>query len=149
MKMSRNYKMMGNLVLALASALLVAGFAGAQSVPYTTGKFSLPFEARWGLVTLPAGDYQFQMDNMKATGPIEIFRGTKAVALISSQGYSTVSSGRAALTVVRTAEGSTVRDLSLPEIGKVLHYAPHKPRPGSAAAEREIAQMVMVPIEGK
>lgn len=149
MKTNRNYGMVMNLVLALASALLLAGLAGAQSGPYTTGKFTLPFEARWGLATLPAGDYEFTMDNMKPTGAIEIFRGTKAVALISSQGYNELSAGQAQLRVVRTAQGNVVRDLSLPEIGKVLHYAPHKPGRSSAAAEREIAQVVPIAIEGK
>ncbi len=148
MKTNRNCRMLGNLVLVLASALVLAASAGAQSAIYA-GKFTLPFEARWGLATLPAGDYEFTMAS-NSPPTIEVFRGTRAVAQIcASQGSSRVQAGRAALTVVRTSNGNTVRDLSLPDLGMELHYAPHRPGRRSAAAEREIAQVVSVPIEGK
>jgi hypothetical protein len=139
--------MVKNLVLALAGALVFAGLASAG--PSVAGKFTLPFEARWGLATLPAGDYQFTMESVGAPATIEVFRGAKPVALIFANALSTVSSGQAELTIVRTREGNTVRDLSMPDVGIALHYAPHRLRRGSAAAEREVAQVVSVAIEGK
>jgi hypothetical protein len=149
MKTNRSCTMVRNLGLALAGALVFAGLASAQSTSYVGGKFTLPFEARWGLATLPAGDYEFTMDSVNGPATIKVFRGTKAVALISSQGRSSVPAGRGALTIVRSRNGNTVRDLSLPEMGVALHYAPHKAKSGSAAAERDIAQVIAIPIEGK
>lgn len=148
MKTNRSCRMVRNLGLALAGALVCAGLSSAQSSPYA-GKFTLPFEARWGLATLPAGDYRLTMDSVN--GPAHIFRGTKGVALIPSQGWSSVSAGRDALTIVRDRNGNTVRDLSLPQMGVALHYAPRKAKSGSTAAEREreSAQVIAVPIEGK
>jgi len=71
------------------------------------------------------------------------------VALLSTSRRSTVWAGPAALTIVQKRYGNTVRDLTLLEIGVALHYAPHKPARGSAAVEREIAQVVSVAEKGK
>jgi hypothetical protein len=51
------------MLSSLALALLGPCLANAQGL---TGKFTLPFEARWGLATLQAGDYSFKLDH--ATG---------------------------------------------------------------------------------
>ena len=146
MKTSRSYTTVRNLAFALAGAMVFAGFASAQSA---SGKFTLPFEARWGMATLPAGDYKFTMDSVNSPAIIEVYRGTKAVALVLTSHWSVVSAGPAALTIVRTGDGNTVRDLSLPRIGVALQYASHKPRRISAAAEREMAQVIAVPVRGK
>jgi hypothetical protein len=148
MKTNRSCTMVRNLGLALAGALVCAGLASAQGY---VGKFTLPFEARWGQATLPAGDYNFTMDTVNGPARIKISRGTKGVALILSQAWSPVSAGRDALEIVRNSNGNTVRDLNLPEVGLALHYAPHKAKSGSTAAEREreTAQVIAVPISGK
>jgi hypothetical protein len=59
MKSMRNFTL---LKLAMGSLLAIcfnAGYANAQTV---AGKFTLPFEARWGQATLPAGDYSFRLE---------------------------------------------------------------------------------------
>jgi hypothetical protein len=142
MKTNRISRIVTNLVLALAGAFIFAGVANAQVV--CAGKFTLPFEARWDRAVLPAGDYSFTLDSVEPFARIQLYRGTKAVALIQSGAYDEVSSGASALTVVSDSAGNTVRDLSLPEIGMVFHYAPHKSRQASAAAEREISQTLPV-----
>ena len=68
MKTNRSYTMVRNLVLALASALVFTGLASAQAA---SGKFTLPFKARWGLATLSAEDYQFIMDSVQSPATIE------------------------------------------------------------------------------
>jgi hypothetical protein len=133
--------MVRNLGLALAGALVCAGLASAQGY---AGKFTLPFEARWGQATLPAGDYKFTMDSVNGLARVKISRGTKGVALISSQSWSPVSPGRDTLTIVRNSNGNTVRDLSLPETGVAWHYAPHKAKSGSTAAGADA-----VPVPGR
>jgi len=146
MKTNQSYKMVRNLVLALAGALIFTGLASAQTAQ---GKFTLPFQAQWGMATLPPGDYSFKLDEAQSAGELVLWRGKKPVALIHSQSYSLESAGQSALTVVRSDSGNVVRDLSLPEIGVVLHYAPHKPGRNSAAAEREIAQKIPIGTSGK
>jgi hypothetical protein len=148
MKTNRSCTMVRNLGLAVAGTLVCAGLASAQGY---SGKFTLPFEARWGLVTLPAGDYNLTMDTVNGPARIKISRGTKGVAFILSQAWSPASAGRDELTIVRNSNGNTVRDLNLPEMGVALHYTPHKAKSGSTAAEREreTAQLIAVPIKGK
>jgi hypothetical protein len=148
MKTNRSSRMVTNLVLALAGAFIFTGVASAQA-PVYAGKFTLPFEARWGLATLPAGDYSFKLDTVDPGGALVLFRGTKAVALIWNQEHSMERSDRSRLTVVQNSAGNTVRELSLPDIGVVLHYPAPKPGRASAAAEREIAQVVPVSTSGK
>jgi hypothetical protein len=115
-----------------------AGVASAQAL---AGKFTLPFETHWGPNTLPAGNYSFELD--ETSGPssvVHVFHEDKSVAFVISQSYKTNPSGRISLTVLRNSSGNTVRDLNLPQIGMVFHYAP-KPGHASAAEEREIAQI--------
>jgi hypothetical protein len=126
------------LKLATASLLAIcfnAGLASAQ----TAGKFTLPFEARWGEATLPAGDYSFKLEELPTGYKVHVFQGTKNIAYIVNQGFDGEPTGPISLTVIRNSAGNTVRGLSLPEIGVVLHYGP-KPR-RSAAEEREIARI--------
>jgi hypothetical protein len=148
MKTDRSWRMARNLVLALASAFIFAGAASAQLRAYT-GNITLPFDVRWGGATLPAGDYTVELDEPQSFCIVRVFRGTKSVALIRSKGYSMQSSGANALIVVRGSAGATVRDLSLPGIGVVLHYTPHKPGRTSPVVERETARVLPVTTSGK
>lgn len=143
MKSTRNFTL---LKLAMALPLAIgfnAGFANAQTV---VGKFTLPFEAHWGHATLPAGDYSFMLER----GPdakLLVSRGNKNVAYIVAQGYTAEPPVGASMTVVQNSAGNTVRELSLPGIGKTLRYAPNKP--GRAAEERLSAQLIPVTTAGK
>ncbi|MGH9405358.1 MAG: hypothetical protein ACRD3D_05910 [Terriglobia bacterium] len=147
MKSIRSFTLVRLATLALLAACFNAGLASAQEA--MAGTFTLPFEARWGSAILPAGNYSFTLDHAGSGGILQVSRGTKGVALIQSQSYSTESSGRSELTVVRNSAGTTVRDLSLPAIGEVLHYAPHNPRRSAAAAEQEAALRFPVTAAGK
>ncbi|HEV2201755.1 MAG TPA: hypothetical protein VGR73_18195 [Bryobacteraceae bacterium] len=132
--------------LALGSLLAIclnAGFANAQTM---AGKFTLPFAAHWGQANLPAGDYSFRLEEGPG-GKVQVIRGNKAIAFVVDRGYSTDTSAGMSMTVVRNRAGYSVCDLNLPAIGKVLHYAPAKPRRNSAASEREIAQLT-IPVTG-
>jgi hypothetical protein len=130
------------LGLALLAACINAGYASAQALQ---GKFTLPFAARWGQVTLPAGNYSLKLDSANGPSMLRIYRERKGVALIMAQSQIKNDSGCAKLTVV----GGTVRALSLPEIGIALQYAPHHAKHLTAPEEREIAQIVPVATSGK
>jgi len=130
------------LGLALLAACLNPGHASAQAFQ---GKFTLPFEARWGPAALPAGDYSFTLDSVNANCTLRLYREKTGVAMILAQAQNKAHSGSAQLTVVR----GTVRTLSLPEVGVVLEYAPTHPKHLTAPEEREIAQVVPVIVTGK
>jgi|SRR5208337_2163368 len=138
----RNSKLLRLLGLALLAACFNAGHASAQVFQ---GKFTLPFEARWGQATLPAGDYSFTLDSVRKTCALRLHRGNNNVALILSQAQDENYSGQAKLTVV----AGTVRALSLPGIGLVLEYPPQHHGYLTAPEERKIAQIVPVATTGK
>jgi len=130
------------LGLVLLAVCFNAGHAGAQVFQ---GKFTLPFEARWGRATLPAGDYSVTLDSANPMCTLKLQRGNRVVAMILAQAKDMNNSGRAELTVVR----GTVRALNLPSIGMVLQYAPHHFNHLTAPEERAIAQVVPVTTTGK
>ena len=123
------------LGLVLLAVCFNAGHASAQMFQ---GKFTLPFEARWGKAALPAGEYSFSVDGGCATCPLQLTRGNSTVAMILAWGQNVKSSGHANLTLVR----GTVRTLSLPEIGVVLYYNSPQPKRLTAPEERELARIV-------
>ncbi|MFZ0964510.1 MAG: hypothetical protein WAO35_26905 [Terriglobia bacterium] len=134
------------LVRFLGLALLAACFnAGPASAQVFQGKFTLPFAARWGQTTLPAGDYSFTLDSANANCTVRLYNENGGVAMVLAQVQDKSDAGRAALTVVR----GTVRALSLPEIGIILQYAPQRPKHLTAAEEREISQVVPITASGK
>lgn len=128
------------LKVAMGSLLAVCFNAGVASAQTLAGKFTLPFETHWGPNTLPAGNYSFELDETGPNAIVHVFHGDKSVAFVISQSYNTNPAGRISLTVLRNRSGNTVRDLNLPQLGVVLHYAP-KSGSASAAEEREIAQI--------
>ncbi len=138
----RNSKLLRLLGLALLAVCFNAGHASAQVFQ---GKFTLPFEARWGQAILPAGDYSFRLDSVDPACLVQVYRGNRVVAMLLAQANTQADSGRAQLTVVRGA----VRTLSLPSIGVVLQYAPHHFKHLTAPEERELAQIVPVATTGK
>lgn len=132
--------------VALLAICLNAGRANAQVV---AGKFTLPFEAHWGPVTLPPGDYSFTLDKATLDGTITLFRGANAVALISCQGGEEKRFDRSELILVGNSASRSIRELHLAKIGMVLTYRPYRPRRDKAAEEREVAQVIPVIGTGK
>jgi hypothetical protein len=110
--------------LAVLAAALSASLASAQEYQ---GKFTLPFEARWGSAVLPAGDYTFRVNASEAPCMVSVSQGQQIVALIltSSTTRGEVA-GSSALIAVRIAGSSHIRALQLAEVGVVLEYSPPK-----------------------
>jgi hypothetical protein len=128
--------------LALLAACLMAGHANAQEFE---GKFTLPFQARWGNATLPAGNYFFTVGSPGTPFQVHLYRGRKCVGVIMAQSFDKTYSGLAELTL----EEGSVRALNLPEIGIVLQYTPHHPKHLTAPEERQLAQLVPVTAASK
>ena len=134
MKTTRMFTVLRLMVLGV----LVAGFnlkpASAQTFQ---GKFTLPSEARWGLATLPAGEYTFTLDT-NYPAKFTVGCGTRNVALIPAQRSSHSTSGRSEMAL----ENGTVREVSLPQIGKIFVYptdnAGHRAAPQAPQVARTI-----------
>ncbi|MGO9617135.1 MAG: hypothetical protein ACLP6W_12110, partial [Bryobacteraceae bacterium] len=68
------------------------------------------------------------------------------VALVMPQSHNPAVAGPAALVIDKGKGGCTVREIRLPDIGAVLYYAPVKPKHGTAAEEREVAQLIPISV---
>jgi hypothetical protein len=143
MKTNRRVTVIRLLVLVV----LAAGFNGkpakAQGTNHVQGTFTLPFAARWGFATLPAGDYSFVLQGTGVTfGMLTVYRGTRSVALIPSKVVNKTESNRSELVL----GGGTVRKLTLAQMGLTLEYP--APRRRAAPNEMELAQTIPVATAG-
>lgn len=141
--------------LTLVKTLLVvailcwsATLASAQSA--IKGEFSLPFEAHWGQVVLPAGDYSFNLASVRAPTVIQI-RGEQANVLVMAQATTDLPSptDESALVLVRSGSNRIVRSLRLGPLGVSLFYAPHKGKAVNVAQAPELIQRLPVHVTGK
>ena len=146
MNSNRSYKRIWLVGVALLASCFGAGLARAQEY---AGKFTLPFEARWGQATLPAGDYSFKLDKSQSSSTIQLLQGNVTVGFVKSQAYDVKRSGENSFIVVRTRTGKSVSELRLPEIGVVLHYTIRQAIPVMAAEDRGIPNVIPVTVTGK
>ncbi len=143
MKSIRNNTLLRTLALGVMASSLGAVVANAQTV---RGTFSLPAEVRWGTATLQAGDYAFSSEGMRTGDMLQVTQGGKAVAMVLPQSHDPAVAGRAVLVIRQGKAGCTVSEIRLPEVGVVLRYAPYKPKHGTAAHEREVAQAIPIAV---
>ena len=149
MKANRSSRMARHLVLALVSACIFAGAASAQE-PACEGKFTLPFEAQWGGVTLPAGGYAFTL-NSTAVGSrvVTVVRDQQKVAIVMAQGRSKSDSTKAsALIVTRIGGRARIDALHLAEVGDFFYIAP-KAEGLQTASVPQLIQRIPVFTSGK
>jgi hypothetical protein len=139
MKSIRNNTLLRTL--ALGALVCCAGVANAQSFQ---GKFSLPTKVSWGIATLQKGDYTFSLEGMRTGNTLQLMQNGKMVALLQPQSHDPATAGPAALVIYSGKSSSTVREIRLPDIGVVLYYAPHIPKHGTAAEEREVAHLIPI-----
>lgn len=129
----------------LVMGVLVAGLnAKPASAQVLQGKFTLPSEARWGLATLPAGDYSFKLDRGSVQPLVAVYRGARCVALILPSGTRDTTSDRAEIVL----QGGIVRELSLPQIRETVRFPAHNPRHRIAPEESQVAQIIPVAVAG-
>ena len=141
MKTHQKLSIVSLLVLGVLAAGLSAKPASAQDIE---GKFTLPTATRWGMATLPAGDYSFKLDKAKAYGMIAVYRGERTVAFVMPQAFGDRTSDRSEMTLVSGA----VRELNMPQIGTSLRFSDHNLRHRRAPKEIELAQAIPVTAVG-
>jgi hypothetical protein len=147
MKSTRSLKSVRILLLAVLAAGLSASLARAQEYE---GKFTLPFEARWGTAVLPAGDYSLRVNASQEPRILSVSQGRQGVAFIltSNTTWGEVA-GSSALIAVRSAGSYRIRALRLAEAGVVLEYMPPKAERQLLAQQPVLFQRVPVIAAGK
>jgi hypothetical protein len=115
------------LVKVLSLGVLVAGInatlANAQEIK---GKFTMPFEAHWGGITLPPGDYTITLD-LAARSTVEVMQGRRGLGFVLRSGVSEdKKSGPSAMLAIPTQGGYRITTLHLEELGVTLYFAPPK-----------------------
>jgi hypothetical protein len=143
MKAIRNYIGFGSFALALLVLCSGAQLANGQNVE---GDFTLPFNAQWAQVTLPAGHYSFTLDSASRGGILILRRGTKGMGLVVTRLRDESNSEVSYLTVMHENGVNTVTELALACKGVVLRYPQHHQKLSRAAKEREMAQLIPVAV---
>jgi hypothetical protein len=136
------------LLLAVLAAGLSASLASAQEYQ---GKFTLPFEARWGKAVLPAGDYSFCVNPSAPPYTVLVSQEGRGGAFIEANVGATRGevADSSALIAVRNAGSYRIRALRLAEAGVVLEYTPPKAESQLLAQQPELFQRVPVIAAGK
>ena len=149
MKTNRSSRMVRNLVLTLAGAFIFAGTLSAQE-PACEGRFTLPFDAQWGDVTLPTGDYAFRLESTALGSHIvTVVQGQRRVAMVMAQAKSQGDSARAsALIVTRSGGHARIDALHLVELSDFFFSAP-KAKGLQTASAPQLIQRIPVSTKGK
>ncbi len=144
--------------LVLLAMLATVASVGLLSAEDYVGKFTLPFEVRWGKAALPPGDYTFNIDLARGGHMAKIIdQDGNSVAMIMASGTSDRQlDGRSELILVRRGNKGTVRALALatpgfgsPKGGLVFSYPAPKGEPPLLAQGPELIQRIPVLIAGK
>ena len=138
MNWARHLKLLTK-VGAAALALAALATSGKAQNAYA-GKFTLPFETRWGSATLPAGDYTFVMSSSSTNYRLFI-RGPQVNAIIQATSIDDRAvSAHAQLNLVDIADVQTVQSFDAPELGRTFIYsAPAQKHMGRKEAHQKMA----------
>jgi len=149
MKLNRTSGVVRSLILALAGVCLFAGIASAQA-PAAKGQFTLPFEAKWGMATLPAGDYTFTFDSTTLPALVKIETGGRYVAFVMTQGTEKADASKESeLIVTRSGGQARIRVLHLAELGTDFQYSAPKSERREMASAPQLIERVPITFNGK
>lgn len=148
MKWTRSFDVVKVLLLAVLAAGLNAKLASAQGYQ---GKFTLPFEARWGRAILPPGEYSFSVDPGKAACIATVSQGQHYIALVMSSGVIEQGelTGPSALIAVRSGGTYRIEALRLAEAGVTLGYPAPKAERQVLAQGPQLIRRVAVLVAAK
>ena len=143
MNANRSFRFFGPFALALLAISLTSTFAKAQAIK---GNFTLPFQASWRGLVLPAGNYSFSIDRLAAQSLIVVQRDGKKVGLVivGAVLYNSPS-GQSQLVAVPGATTYRINTLRLQNECTIEFQAPESKRPKS---NRENELSLVVPISG-
>lgn len=118
-------------LMGLSLVLFALGATGAKAqgleITLVGGSFTLPFEATWGNMTLPAGDYNLYYGHMTASGTYVVEVEGKAEGsprgIIQVQSHNPTLLAKSALVCIRQGQTGIVEALQMPAIGETVFFA--------------------------
>ena len=137
----------------LASVLLVTGLSAcpASAQGQFEGKFTLPYEVRWGRANHPAGEYQFVfVDN--TLGTLLAIRDAKTLRMAALEPVNTREDGHqgaSALLVGTHGKQHIVYSLTIAELGESFVYERPPAHNGESGEEARNSQAVPVTVAKK
>jgi hypothetical protein len=129
-----------------AAALLATGwFAQPANAQEWTGKFTLPYEARWGQAVLPPGDYQLTVAPGDTAGMLIIreARSLRAVALEPVNIRENSREETSTLLIGTQGKQHIVYSLTIAELGASFVY---QSRPAHNREFEEARKTQTVPV---
>ncbi len=139
----------GWAVLGALAVCFAAGTAGASGPAIYRGKFTLTREARWGLATLPAGDYSFTLDSQSLGGIVTVQGENQSVMIMLKASDETNSTTQSALVLIRSNGSARVVSMHLAELGKNFYFAVPKAEQQVLTQGPELIQRVPIAVAGK
>jgi hypothetical protein len=124
-------------VVGLSMVLFALGVAGAKAqqgqglvVTDAAGTFTLPMDAQWGKMALPAGDYSLYYGRVAGGGPsmLEVVGNAKGSphGFILAQTHNPTSATKSSIVCVREGDTLIVRALEMASVGKTIFFSlPH------------------------
>ena len=127
MNLKNNLPTVRLVTLGLLVSFFCAGVANAA--PLYRGRFSLPYQVRWGQAVLPAGEYQVKFEDVKTRVFVVIqdAKSGKDVAYLAPVTNSEAH-GTSALLIADEGNQRVVHSLRLAELGEVFIYEPRLAR---------------------
>jgi hypothetical protein len=117
---ARHLKLITKLGVAALALGALATSGRAQS--RYEGKFTLPFETRWGSATLPAGDYTFTLPSKNSPYMLYIRGQAGSAVIMATTTDDRVDSNRAQLNLADIAGVQTVQTFEAPELKLTFIY---------------------------
>lgn len=134
-------------ISALAAVCATATPAAAQNV--VQGSFTLSHQVRWQNVTLPPGDYTFEMKSLGAQSNI-IVSGPNGRSFIPALVANEKDCEQSMLVVETRGTVSAITELRLSAIGRTLRYAaPMPPKDVELAQGPVTREQVLVAMKAK
>src|ERR1700739_1158047 len=119
---ARHLKLITKLGVAALALGALATSGRAQS--RYEGKFTLPFETRWGSPHRPDGDYTFTLPPGNSRYTLYIRGQAGSAIIMATTSDDRVDSNRAQLNLANIAGVQTVQTFEGPELNLTLIYAP-------------------------
>ena len=140
-------------VVRLGLALIVIGFAAPLALGQSVyvGKFTAPYELRWGRAVLAPGQYTFTVDHYSTNATVGIRKDNQWVAeyIFDRGGYDRKKIDHSELVLVRSAGNYRVRALRLAGLDLTLEYGVPKAEKALVAQAPELLMRIPVMRGGK
>lgn len=145
-KSIRNLKSVMKVSFMALSLCLAASQGKAQGT--YMGKFTLPFEARWGSAVLAPADYTISMEleSGRSFNYLVVQGQGKSAFILASVADHKKISNHSQLILVKTAGGYAVQTLDAGEAGLTLNYLVPKNKREPAAHEAELHSQLILGI---